>query len=175
MQDENKETKNADVPAATSKPRRRVKAKMDLEDASAGEMSEKTKAGETPEEKPPVKRPRRTTRKKSVPEEAPPVAEEAPETVQPGRTCNPRHLNALRGDVERGAKLSRLTSRKARKPPSLQESLLLPQENPRSPPNLEPPVEPERKSPPRAIPQRQRPGRPLPNRLQLSRSPLSKK
>jgi len=89
MQDENKETKNADVPAATSKPRRRVKAKMDLEDASAGEMSEKTKAGETPEEKPPVKRPRRTTRKKSVPEEAPPVAEEAPETVQPGEDVQP--------------------------------------------------------------------------------------
>ena len=56
--DENMETKDPGAPPDAPKPRRRAKPKADLEAASAGDLSEKAKAGEAP-----VKRTRRTTKK----------------------------------------------------------------------------------------------------------------
>jgi transcription termination factor Rho len=84
--DENMETKDPGAPPDAPKPRRRAKPKADLEAASAGDLSEKAKAGEAP-----VKRTRRTTKKATAAagekealqapvEEAPPPAEEAKPT-----------------------------------------------------------------------------------------------
>ncbi len=111
--DETKEMKSADVPPAAPKTRRRTKTKMDVEDASAGEMSDKAKAGEVPEEKPPLKRPRRTTKKTPPEEEAQPPLAGAPETAAVEREIQP-------AAIERTAR-GRGTRRRV-KPPDGQEA-----------------------------------------------------
>ena len=145
---------------------------MDLEDASVGEMSEKPKPAR-PQEKPPVKRPAEPQERNLSRKKPHLLPKKPPRRSSRGR-CATEAPKRTTGDVERGAKV---------KPPDEPEGpettepagVTAPSENPRSPPNLEPPVEPERKSPPRAIPQRAASGETVTEPSATSRSPLSKK
>lgn len=86
QKEETKETKNPDVPPGTSRSRRRVKTQSP-EDGSGGEMNEKA-AAEIPEETPPAKRPRRSTRKSSA-EEVTPQTAEVPEALESAKEEQP--------------------------------------------------------------------------------------